>query len=190
MANSHQGALLFMRTITSERLQLIPVMTENAEALWRVLQEPGLREYQDLPDVDLTQFERMVAARPKHLRAGAHGRFEWLIYLEGIADPVGWASLRIAERASHTGEIGYSVVQEYRGRRIATEAVRILVREAFSRASLRRLRAYCVPGNVASRMVLLHAGFEEDGLLAHGATIQGRAVDVMGFVLERDAKKR
>jgi RimJ/RimL family protein N-acetyltransferase len=176
-----------VRTIASERLRLVPVRRENAAALWRILQEPALREYQDLPDVDLEQFERMVAARPRELRANAYGRFEWLIYLAGVAEPVGWASLRLAERSAGSGEIGYSVVPGYQGRGIATEAVRALVNEAFARANLRRVRAYCLPENRASRAVLQNAGFTEDGLLAHGATIQGRTVDVLGFVLERSA---
>jgi ribosomal-protein-alanine N-acetyltransferase len=167
---------------------MVPVTGENAAVLWRVLQEPGLRQYQDLPEVDLDQFSRMVADRPRHLRPGTSGRFEWLIYLEGVQPPVGWMSLRISERSVGTGEIGYSVVRAYRGRGIASEAVRALVDEAFASAKLRKVRAYCVPDNLASRAVLKKAGFLEDGMLARGATIQGRAVDVLGFVLERAAR--
>ncbi len=175
-----------MRTLHTERLRLIPVSLDNAELLWRVLQQPGLREFQDLPDVDLAQFRRMVAARPARLEAEAWGRFEWLIYLEGLEDAVGWASLRVGERASLAAEIGYSVVQSYRGRGIATECVRGIVSEAFARLHLRKIRAYCVPGNVASRAVLDRVGFEEDGTLNRGATVQGRPVDVISYVLDRE----
>jgi len=174
-----------MQTIVTERLRLVPVTLENADELWSVLQKPDLREYQDLPDVDRAQFRRMVAARPHILRAGSWGRFEWLLYIEGIETAVGWASFRIAERSTSTGEIGYSVVREYRGRGLATEAVRGIVSEAFSRLDMRKVRAYCVPENVASRRVLAGVGFEEDGVLAHGATVHGKPVDVLGFVLER-----
>jgi RimJ/RimL family protein N-acetyltransferase len=173
-----------MRTLHTERLRLVPVKTENAEALWRLIQKPGLREYQDLPDVDLAQFRRMVGSRPSAMEEGVWGRFEWLMYLEGIPEPVGWASLRVGERVSSTAEIGYSVVEAYRGRGIATECVRGIVNEAFSRLRLRKVRAYCVPENEPSRAVLLRAGFEEDGTLTHGATVQGRPVDVVGYVLD------
>ncbi len=174
-----------MRTIRTERLRLEPATAENADLLWRVLQEPDLREYQDLPDVDVAQFRRMVAARPSELQSGISGRFEWLLYLEGVHAPVGWASLRVAERASSAGEIGYSVLREYRGRGIATEAVLAVVEEAFAKLALRRLRAYCVPENLASRRVLEAAGFRADGVLPHGATVRGRPVDVVGYVRER-----
>ena len=174
-----------MRTIASERLRLVPVTPENADELWGVLQQPDLREFQDLPDVDRAQFRRMVAARPRKLEAGAWGRFEWLIYLEGFGDAIGWASLRIAERSTSAGEIGYSIVREFRGRGLASEALRAIVDEAFAHLHMRKVRAYCVPDNMASRRVLNNAGFDEDGVLPHGATVHGRPVDVIGFVLER-----
>jgi len=175
-----------MRVLTTERLRLVPVTPLNAERLWRMLQQPGLREFQDLPEVDLAQFRRTVAARPHELEPGAWGRFEWMIELEGVNEPVGWASLRVGERASSSAEIGYSVVQSYRGRGIATETVRGLAAEAFMRLQVRKLRAYCVPGNLPSRAVLAHAGFEEDGILPHGATVNGEPVDVIGYVLDRE----
>lgn len=174
-----------MREILSERLRLTPVTPQNADVLWSVLQQPDLREYQDLPDVDRAQFRRMVSARPRQLRSGSWGRFEWLIYLRGILEPVGWASLRIPERATSAAEVGYSVIRAYRDRGIATEALQALVDEAFTRLEMRRVRAYCVPENLASRRVLMNAGFGEDGILPHGASVHGRPVDVLGFVIER-----
>ncbi|MDE2482079.1 MAG: GNAT family N-acetyltransferase [bacterium] len=176
-----------MRVLRTERLRLEPATEANATLLWRVLQEPDLREFQDLPDVDAAQFEQIVAARPRRLEAGVSGRFEWLLYLEGVPEPAGWVSLRLAERASATAEIGYSVLREFRGRGVATEAVRAVVGEAFACLSIRRLRAYCVPENTASRRVLERAGFVADGVLPHGATVRGRPVDVMGYIVERDA---
>ena len=174
-----------MRTILSERLRLVPVVKDNAPDLWRLYQHADLRMYQDLPDMDLTQFLRVVAGRPKELKPGAYGRFEWLIYLEGVAEPVGFASLRIAERSAASAEVGYSVASAYRNRGIATEALAAMIREAFGALHLRRVRAYCVPENDASRVVLKNTGFQSDGILPHGATVQGRTVDVLGFVLER-----
>lgn len=174
-----------MRVIRTERLRLVPATAANAAILWRVLQEPDLREFQDLPEVDRAQFERMVAARPTTFEPGVAGRFEWLIHLEGVGEPVGWTSLRLAERASTAGEIGYSVLRAYRGRGIATEAVTAIIDEAFERVLVRRIRAYCVPENTASRRVLEHAGFLADGILPHGATVRGRPVDVIGYVIER-----
>jgi RimJ/RimL family protein N-acetyltransferase len=176
-----------MKTIRTERLRLEPVRPENAAVLWQVLQAPGLREFQDLPSVDVAQFRRTVAARPPELTPQAVGRFEWLIRFGSTTkrEPLGWVSLRVADRSPTAGEIGYSVVNEQRGRGIASEAVRAILFEAFETARLRTVRAYCVPDNRASRQVLARNGFGDEKVMPSGAMVAGRPVDVVAYTLER-----
>jgi [ribosomal protein S5]-alanine N-acetyltransferase len=176
-----------MKIIRTERLRLEPVRPENSAVLWEVLQAPGLRDFQDLPTVDAAQFRRTVASRPPNLTPRAVGRFEWLIYSEVPAErePLGWVSLRIADRAPTNAEIGYSVVSQRRGQGVATEAVAAILIEAFETARLRTVKAYCVPDNAASRQVLVRNGFEDEGMMPNGATVAGRAVDILGHSLER-----
>lgn len=127
----------------------------------------------------------MVAKRPKRLRPEAYGRFEWLIYMHRIRRALGWISLRISDRETRTGEIGYSVVREFRGKGIATEAVRALIDEAFVQGGVERISAYCVPANLSSRHVLENIGFRDTGLVHHGASVAGRPVDVLHHVIPR-----
>jgi ribosomal-protein-alanine N-acetyltransferase len=174
-----------MRTIRTARLRLVPVTAANAVLLWRVLQEPDLREYQDLPDVDRDQFRRVVGGRPTRFAQGSVGRFEWLLHYLDADEPLGWVSLRITESNRATAEIGYSVVRAHRGRGVASEAVAALIDEGFTRARLREIRAYCLPKNLSSRAVLHRSGFQDQGTLARGATVQGRPVDVIAHSLER-----
>jgi [ribosomal protein S5]-alanine N-acetyltransferase len=175
-----------MNIISTKRLRLVPVTPENAELLWEVLQEPDLRDYQDLPDLDREQFLRAVSERPRRLAPGVTGRFEWLVYAIDEPDAIGWVSLRISDRAQSTAETGYSIVRSHRGRGFATEAVSGLIDEGFRSAHLRRVRAYCVPENLSSRAVLRRNGFEDEGMLHHGATVQGQPVDVIAHTLERE----
>jgi ribosomal-protein-alanine N-acetyltransferase len=175
-----------MRTIRTARLRLVPVTSSNAALLWDVLQEPDLRDYQDLPDLNRSQFLRAVGARPSRLRPGTVGRFEWLLHFPGGDEPLGWVSLRIADSNRSTAEIGYSVVRAHRGRGIASEAVAALVDEGFRRAQVRRIRAYCLPENLASRAVLRRNGFADEGKLPHGATVAGKPVDVILHTLDRE----
>jgi RimJ/RimL family protein N-acetyltransferase len=176
-----------MRTIRTVRLRMTPVTSANACVLWEVLQAPDLRDYQDLPDVDREQFQRVVGARPKRFGAGVVGRFEWLLYYaDGNDDVLGWVSLRIGDTNRSSAEVGYSVVRAHRGQGIATEAVGALVEEGFTRARLREIRAYCLPENASSRAVLRHNGFGESGTLTRGATVQGKPVDVILHSLDRE----
>lgn len=168
------------------RLRLDPVTVQNSDALWAILQQPDLRTYQDLPSVAADAFSELVSRRPKRLHCGASGRFEWLIYISGSRKPVGWVSLRVAERDLATGEIGYSLVRDARGKGVADEAVRALLSEAFDEGGLERVNAYCVPENMPSRRLLERLGFAFDGILPHGATVGGTPVDVLMHRLDRE----
>jgi [ribosomal protein S5]-alanine N-acetyltransferase len=178
---------LSMRTIRTTRLRLIPVTVQNATSLWRLLQQPDLRTYQDLPNLGAGAFTEMVGKRPKNLTPNASGRFEWLMYVLRARRAIGWVSLRIGEQDIASGEIGYSVVKDFRGQGMATEAVRAVVHEAFHIARLARVHAYCVPENEASRRVLERVGFSCEGTLPHGATVSGEPVDVLIHHIERDS---
>jgi len=169
---------------------LIPVDARNARELWDVLNAPDLRKYQDIPRVRAEEFERQVRARPKALRAGATGRFEWLVRPVETGGAVGWISLRINDRAPRTGEVGYSLVQEARGLGYASEALRLVIEEGFRGGELDEIQACIVPENVASRHVLDRTGFREERLLRSGAVIRGRHVDVLLFSLPRAAWDR
>jgi RimJ/RimL family protein N-acetyltransferase len=175
-----------MRTIRTERLRLTPVTVQNAGTLWTLLQQPDLRTYQELPSVGAAAFADMVSKRPKVLRPGTSGRFEWLIYVNRIRKPVGWVSLRVAERDLETGEIGYSIVRDFRGRGVATEAVRAMLDEAFTEGGLARINAYCLPENQASRRLLERLAFAQEGTLPRGATVNGHIVDVLMHKMDRD----
>ncbi|HET9097304.1 MAG TPA: GNAT family N-acetyltransferase [Candidatus Baltobacteraceae bacterium] len=164
---------------------MTPVSVQNAGTLWTVLQQPDLRSYQELPNVGAAAFTDMVSKRPKVLRAGTSGRFEWLVYVNRIRKPVGWVSLRIAERDLQTGEIGYSIVRDFRGRGIAREAVCALMDEAFTQGGLVRVNAYCLPENMPSRRLLERLGFSSEGVLPRGATVNGHIVDVLMHRMER-----
>lgn len=172
--------------IRTQRLRLVPVTLDNAGTLWNILQQPDLRTFQDLPNLGAAAFGDLVSKRPKHLHPGATGRFEWLVFMERVRKPAGWVSLRIPERDCTTGEIGYSIVRSFRGRGIATESVQAMIDEAFAQANLTRVNAFCVPENAASRKVLERLGFREDGILTHGATVGGQAVDVLTHRFERE----
>lgn|GEM_PF-322169 len=174
-----------MRTIRTRRLHLVPVSPKNAGQLWEILQQPDLRTYQDLPTMSLKAFGQLVASRPTRLLPGATGRFEWMVTLAPSPRAVGWVSLRIAGRESGAGEIGYTILRDYRGRGIATEAVSALLAEAFGAAHLARVQAFCLPDNLASRRLLARLDFHSDGVMPHGAIVSGRTVDVIIHRLER-----
>lgn len=83
------------------------------------------------------------------------GRFNLILVKDGIA------------------ELGYRVAQEAAGRGVATAAVREVCQFAASRHGVRTLRAAASTGNIASREVLVKAGFVPTGP-ADPASIGGK----------------
>jgi len=167
-------------------LILEPVTKLNAAALWRVMQNNGLREFQDVPRYTREEFERRVATRPKQFNARATGRFEWLLVVAATRSPIGWASLRVGEPGRRAAEIGYSIVTAQRGFGYATEAVRSLLSHALATSELQRIEACCVPGNLASRRLLERLGFVQMRVQRHGAVVRGRPVDIVLYDMSRE----
>ena len=175
-----------MKQLYTRRLTLLPVTARNARDLWRVLNAPDLRKYQDIPRIPAEDFERQVRSRPRALDGRSTGRFEWL--LQTVAEPVraiGWISLRVNDRSPHIGEIGYSLIEEARGFGFATEALTATIGEAFAAGELEEMQACCVPENLPSRAVLNRTGFSEERTIRGGAVIRGRHVDVVLYRLTR-----
>ena len=180
-----------MRRLSTRRLRLIPVDARNARELWRILNAPDLRKYQDIPRIPAEDFERQVRSRPRSLDGRSTGRFEWL--LQTIDEPVqaiGWISLRVNDRTPHIGEIGYSLIEESRGHGYATESLSAAIDEAFTEGELEEMQACCVPENLPSRSVLTRTGFSEERTIRGGAVIRGRHVDVVLYRLTRAQWRR
>jgi RimJ/RimL family protein N-acetyltransferase len=171
--------------LRTTRLTLVPVGARNARELWRVLNAPDLRKYQDIPRLPAEEFERQVRSRPRALDGRSTGRFEWLLQLGDHPHPIGWISLRVNDRTPHVGEIGYSLLENARGKGFATEALLAIADEAFAQGELEEMQACTVPENSASRAVLTRAGFREERLIRSGAVIRGRHVDVVLYRLHR-----
>ena len=174
-----------MRKLRTSRLTLVPVGARNARELWKVLNAPDLRKFQDIPRVSAEEFERQVRSRPRALDGRSTGRFEWLVQLGDYPHPIGWISLRVNDRTPHIGEIGYSLLEAARGRGYATEALSAIADEAFAQGELEEMQACTVPENAPSRAVLTRAGFREERLIRGGAVIRGRHVDVVLYRLHR-----
>lgn len=75
----------------------------------------------------------------------------------GIKPQTGWQS--------HTAEIGYWIGEEYWGKGIATEALRLMTELAFSELGFKKLFAPVLEPNRASMRVLEKSGYVLEGVL-------------------------
>jgi ribosomal-protein-alanine N-acetyltransferase len=70
--------------------------------------------------------------------------------------------------------LGYGGVAEFAGQGYMTEAMRLLLREAFTRLGLHRLEANIQPGNRASIALARRCGFELEGFSPRYLKVGGR----------------
>jgi [ribosomal protein S5]-alanine N-acetyltransferase len=119
----------------------------------------------------------------------------WPFFVFDRADRlVGGITLSNVRRGvAETGTVGYWIGRPHAGAGLATAAVRVLCRYAFTDLKLHRLEAACVPHNHGSRRVLEKAGFRLEGEARAYLKINGVWADHLLFGLlaeETDAGGR
>jgi len=90
---------------------------------------------------------------------------------------IGSIGLWLQEIESGRASIGYWLVAEARGQRLATQALRAVVAFAFGALSIPRLHLFVEPWNVASAQTAVAAGFAREGMLRGWERIDGEQHD-------------
>lgn len=123
--------------------------------------------------------ERVVEEQLRHW--AEHGFGVW-VFREPDGRFVGRAGLKRASvRGEGEVELLYAITSDRWGRGYATAIAKQLVEVAARRLGLRRLVAFVLPTNTASRRVLEKCGFEPDGSVVHA----GLTHDLMRLDLGR-----
>jgi len=137
----------------------------DATFLHALQAEPSVRRYQPIQLRSLADLRAMLQKRASDpLNASFAGKAQWVI-LAGD-QPAGWITLDVTSREHGIAAIGYSLTPAFRGRGLASGALRQIVALAFdSRGlALHRLEANVAVANVASQRVLEAAGFMREGI--------------------------
>ena len=95
--------------------------------------------------------------------------------------------MNLSQSAAGSAGIGYWLLPQARGRGLATRAVRLLSDWAFADLELARLRLFTEPENERSQRVAERCGFMRQGVLLAHDEIDGRMVDLVEFVRERES---
>lgn len=113
-----------------------------------------------------------------------------LICLKPEMTVVGVIGLSLGRTQDRHGEIWYWLGSAFWNRGYATEAVRLVLEDAFGALKLNRVCAGSVPANTASTAVLERVGFVVEGQLRQHRKLRGRWHDEVRWgVLRGDYKK-
>lgn len=114
--------------------------------------------------------------RMEELGPEGAGWYSWYVLLRTEDSPgamlIGAAGYTGPPDRSGEIEIGYSILPAWCGKGFATEAVRALVEHAFCDTNVLSIAARTTARNVASRTVLLNAGFHPAGSPGEAGTLR------------------
>jgi [ribosomal protein S5]-alanine N-acetyltransferase len=100
---------------------------------------------------------------------------------------VGWLNVsEIVRGPFQSAYLGYGAVAPFAGKGYMSEALRLLVRHAFSTMRLHRLEANIQPANHASIALVKRCGFEREGYSPRYLKISGRWRDHERWAIRAD----
>lgn len=145
----------------------------NNRNVWRNLHHRFPHPY---TQADARAWFSMLAALPEPTH--------WAIEVDGTA--VGGIGVDLGEGVfAKSGQFGYWLGEQYWGRGIASEVVRVVSEYVLSHFGLARLEAQVFAWNPASMRVLEKAGFVREGVLRNSVLKEGQLIDQVLYALVR-----
>ena len=97
-------------------------------------------------------------------------------------------SISIEKKDDDDAEIGYMLLNEYKNKGIATEAVKQVCTIAFKVLSFEQITANVFQPNIASIRVLLKNGFKYKGTIPNAVIKDGNVSDLLIYVLTKETR--
>lgn len=166
-------------------IELKPWRLEYAPDLAKVMNSPkvqgNLRDGLPMPYTPADGAEFITAM----LAADSGKTYSRAVFAEGVlAGSIG--IFRQDNIHFRTAELGYCLGEEFWGRGIATQAVRLACRHIFETTDILRIFAEPFAENAASSRVLEKAGFSFEGLLRWNAVKNGELKDMKMYAIIKE----
>lgn len=160
--------------LSGERVVLRALRPEDVEPLWRMRQDRQLwAQIDDRPLLPqpLAEYRARYDARSTGDDA--------LFAVEVHGELAGRALLFKVDPLARHGEVGLSLLPEFRGRGYGRDVLRVLLDYAFRSRNLRRVHLQTLASNTAALAAYRAVGFVEEGRLREHAWVEGGYDDVV-----------
>jgi ribosomal-protein-alanine N-acetyltransferase len=172
--------------LATEHLRLRAPLPQDAAALLRILGDPEVTRYHNMPTLT-TLAEAQEALERLEQRYTARQTIRWAIELVEHSEMIGTVGLLRFDFELRRAEVGYELARRFWGRGLTPEAVAAVIRYGFAVLGLHRIEAGVLPGNDASVRVLQKLGFLEEGTRRDYLYCKGRFHSFRWFsLLETD----
>jgi ribosomal-protein-alanine N-acetyltransferase len=135
----------------TDRLRLLGVGSSDVDAMLKIWRMPDVRRFMcDDRIVDYDEALEYAKRSEESFRANAFGF--WLLHLEEVAEPAGFAGF--LPQADGTPELYYALSRDHWGKGLASEATRALIDSLFDEQQVPRIVAEVDEPNAASVRLL------------------------------------
>lgn len=143
-------------SLTTARLVLRPLTSDDAGSLQQIMAEPGVLRYFPNPAApSLEQVSKMIAGQMRHWQEHQYGW--WGVAQHPTGRLIGWCGLQFLPETGET-EVAYLLAKSCWGQGLATEAARMALDYGFKTLLLERIIAIIHPDNLGSQRVAEKAG--------------------------------
>ncbi|WP_018765928.1 GNAT family N-acetyltransferase [Bacillus sp. 105MF] len=173
--------------LESVNLVLRKIEEVHLQELYSIYDNDKVFEYGGIiPKHNLQTVRKMIG----HFDRDYHkkSRIKWGILQKNQSDKlVGIIESMDFNQKVNMVSIGYFLVEDYWGKGIATESVRMVVKFLFEEVNVNRIQAEVMPVNEVSKKVLLKNGFIKEGVLRQASLWSGKGVidlEIYGILKE------
>ncbi|MBL0148486.1 MAG: GNAT family N-acetyltransferase [Ideonella sp.] len=153
----NRGGRVPMHRLRAGDLSLEPLMASHAEAMFEVLSDPAIYEYENEPPPSVHALRERYARLESRLSPdGQEIWLNWVVRL-GTGEAIGFVQATL--RPDGQAAVAYELASDYWGRGLASQAVRAMLLELVERYQARDLWAVLKRVNHRSQRLLQRAGF-------------------------------
>jgi RimJ/RimL family protein N-acetyltransferase len=170
--------------IRTDRLLLRPIQASDAETMFTLRSDPELAQFQGWEPPTLDAIRALIAEQ--QTRPPDQPGWSQLAMVEvATGTMLGGVAVRILDSDRRQAEIGITLARHAQRRGYATEAVRAVLGDLFSRREIHRVTASVDPQNTRSIALLNRLGFRREAHHVESLWIRGAWVDDVIFAMLR-----
>lgn len=159
-------------TLRHGLLTLRPVEEKDILSIYEACQDPVIPRFTTVPSPYTMEHARSFVLEQSPTRFAQKSEL-LLVITTGHSEEeefCGVISFHTASVVNHVTELGYWIAAPARGRGTGTTAVKVITEYGLSTIGLRRIEALVDVENVASKKLLVSAGYEPEGIMRKKVT--------------------
>ncbi|MCZ6690857.1 MAG: GNAT family N-acetyltransferase [Planctomycetota bacterium] len=152
--------------IETDRLELRPILRDDAQLLFPVLSDPALYEHTgDEPPASVSALRELYASREARRSPGGRELWlNWMIRIGASGEAIGYMQASVAPRRA---DLAWVIGSPWQSRGYASEAAKAVIDWLWA-IGVTRIRASINPHHAASRKVAINAGLRRTDEFSEG----------------------